>query len=178
MRHGKFKACSCSDSGRMALGCFWNDRKQPDGWRGAGWKMILKLFNPVDHLMTTETGSTDYESLPQRILPLDKSIRFCGVANKLGYIIASRYRQDLKPLMTNEETERYALFATIRNSTRQVWENKLGRVRYALTRYELLVRVTVPLASNHLLLLSFDVDTKNIDDIMRDKVMPVIDKNM
>jgi hypothetical protein len=79
--------------------------------------------------------------------------------------------------MTVEETERYALFATIRNSTRQAWENKIGKVRYALTRYELLTRVTVPLANNHLLLLSFDVATKNIDSIMVDKVMPVIDKS-
>jgi hypothetical protein len=115
--------------------------------------------------------------LPELILPLDKSIRFCAVANKLGYIIASKYRKNLKPLMTFEETERYALFATIRHSTRQVWESKIGKVRYALTRYELLIRVTVPLTSNHLLLLSFDADTKNIDSIMMDKVLPVIDKS-
>jgi hypothetical protein len=53
-------------------------------------------------------------------LPLDKSIRFCAVVNKLGYIIASKYRNNLNPLMTFEETEKYALFATIRHSTRQV----------------------------------------------------------
>jgi hypothetical protein len=79
--------------------------------------------------------------------------------------------------MTIEETERYALFATIRNSTRQAWENKIGKVRYALTRYELLTRVTVPLTNNHLVLLSFDVDTKNVDGIMMDKVMPIIDRS-
>lgn len=111
------------------------------------------------------------------VLPLDKSIRFCAVSNKLGYIIASKYRKDLKPLMTFEETERYALFATIRHSTRQVWEGKIGKVRYTLTRYELLVRVTVPLANSHLLLLSLDADAKNVDSIMMDKVMPVIEKS-
>jgi hypothetical protein len=79
--------------------------------------------------------------------------------------------------MTIEETERYALFATIRNSTRQTWENKIGKVRYALTRYELLTRVTVPLTNNHLVLLSFNVDTKNVDSIMMDKVMPIIDSS-
>lgn len=110
-------------------------------------------------------------------MPLDKSIRFCGVANKLGYVIASKYRANLEPLMTVEETERYALFATIRNSTRQAWENKIGRVRYSLTLYELLARATVPLANGHLLLLSFDASTRNIDGIMLDKVMPVIDKS-
>ena len=91
--------------------------------------------------------------------------------------MSSKYRRDLKPLMTVEETEKYALFATIRHSTRQVWESKIGKVRYTITRYELLVRVTVPLANNHLMLLSFDIDTKNIDAIMTDKVMRAIDKS-
>jgi hypothetical protein len=139
--------------------------------------IILKPFNFVYCLIDTERGNAAYESLPELILPLDRSIRFCAVANKLGYIMSSKYRKGLKPLMTVEETEKYALFATIRHSTRQVWENKIGKVRYTLTRYELLVRATVPLANNHLLLLSFDVDTKNIDAIMTDKVMPAIDKS-
>jgi hypothetical protein len=91
-------------------------------------------------------------------------------------MIANRFRKDLKPLMTVEETERYALHATIRQSTRLPWESKLGKVRYTITRYELLTRVTVPLPDNHLLLLSFDVQAKNIDGIMTEKVMPVIDK--
>jgi len=137
------------------------------------------LRNLIESLFVyclTEKGNTDYESLPEKILPLDKSIRFCALCNRLGYIIASRYRKDLKPLMTVEETERYALFATIRHSTRQAWEAKMGRVRYALTRYELLVRVTVPLANSHLLLISLDTDAKSIDSIMTDKVLPVIDR--
>lgn len=79
--------------------------------------------------------------------------------------------------MTFEETERYALFATIRHSTRQVWESKIGKVRYALTRYDLLVRVTVPLTAGHLLLLSLDADAKNADSVMVDKVIPVIEKS-
>jgi len=79
--------------------------------------------------------------------------------------------------MTIEETERYALFATIRNSTRQAWENKIGKVRYSLTHYELLTRATVPLVNGHLLLLSFDAGTRDIDGIMLDKVMPAIDKS-
>jgi hypothetical protein len=127
-------------------------------------------------LYRTETGGLGYQSLPELILPLDKSIRFCAVTNKLGYIIASKYRKNLKPLMTFEETERYALFATIRHSTRQAWEGKIGKAQYSLTRYELLVRVTVPLLDSHLLLISFDVDTKNIDCIMTDKVLPLVEK--
>ena len=139
--------------------------------------MLLTLILIL--MLTESDGKSDgygYQSLPELILPLDKSIRFCAVANKLGYMIASKYRKNLKPLMTVEETERYALFATIRNSTRQAWEGKIGKVQYAITRYELLTRATVPLLDGHLLLLSFDVEAKNIDGIMADKVMPIIKK--
>ena len=76
--------------------------------------------------------------------------------------------------MTFEETEKYALFATIRHSTMQVWENKIGRVLFTLTRYEKLIRVTVPLSNGHLLLMSFDSDSHNIDEIMSQKVVPII----
>jgi hypothetical protein len=136
----------------------------------------LNLFNFVYCLIVTEGSNSDYESLPGLVLTLDKSIRFCGITNKLGYFIANRFREGLKPLMTIEETERYALYATIRHSTRQPWESKIGKVRYTITRYELLTRVTVPLAKGHLLLLSFDVNSKNIDTIMLDNILPALDK--
>ena len=105
------------------------------------------------------------------VLLLDKSIRFCAVCNKLGYIITSKYRRGLKPLMTVEETQRYALIATIRHSSRQAWEDKIGKVQYALTRYEKLVRATVPLRGDMLLLISFDESATNVDDILREKIM-------
>jgi hypothetical protein len=131
------------------------------------------LFSAIVYHLT-ENNQPTYEALPALILPLDTSIRFCGVTNKLGYFLSSQFRKGLKPIMTLEETERYALHATIRHSTRQPWESKIGRVEYTLTRYELLTRVTMPLQNNHFLLLSFDVDTKNIESILTDKIMPAI----
>ena len=79
--------------------------------------------------------------------------------------------------MSTEETEKYALAATIRHSTRQVWERKLGKVQFTLTRYERLWRVSVPLPDNHLLLISIDPETKNIDSLMSDKVLPLLDRD-
>ena len=73
--------------------------------------------------------------------------------------------------MTQEETERYALFATIRHSTRMSWEDKIGKAQYSLTRYERLIRATVPLMEGHLLLLTFDIDCLDVDRIILTKVM-------
>ena len=76
--------------------------------------------------------------------------------------------------MDPEETEKYALSATIRHSTRREWEAKLGRVLFTVTRYQRLIRVTVPLKDNHLLLISLDIETKNVDDLMMQKIMPAL----
>jgi hypothetical protein len=108
------------------------------------------------------------------VLSLDKSIRYSAVVNKLGYIVAQKYRPGLQPVITPEETQRYALQATIRQSTRSGWDKKLGKSLYSLTRYERLVRVAIPLAESHLLLLSCDVETRNVDSLVMDKIIPAI----
>jgi hypothetical protein len=77
--------------------------------------------------------------------------------------------------MTPEESQRYALQTTIRQSTRSTWDNKLGKPLYSCTRYERLVRVAIPLAEGYLLLLSCDAKTKNIDSLLIDKIIPKIE---
>jgi hypothetical protein len=116
-----------------------------------------------------------YFGLAESILSADKSIRYSAVADRLGYILEQRYRRNLQPFMTLEESRRYALQAAIRQSTRTTWEEKLGGTLYSCTRYERLVKVTIPLADGHLLLLTCDVETKNVDSLIQSKVIPRVE---
>jgi len=101
----------------------------------------------------------------KRIVALDESIRFAAVANKMGTLIAITYRQGLVPLMTLEETSKYAIHAVIRAATREDIEIKLGRLQYSIGKYERLVRATIPIPvregdkSKFFLLLSFDINS-------------------
>ena len=54
------------------------------------------------------------KSLCKNILALDNSIRFVALSNNLGTIEAAEYRTGLKPLMTIEETNQYAIQAVTR----------------------------------------------------------------
>ena len=94
--------------------------------------------------------------------------------NKLGYIIAQKYRRGLQPLMTAEETRKNALHAIIRHSTRLSWESKFGKSLYSITRYENVIRATIPLIENHLLLVSLDPKVGNVDGLMTQGVLPAI----
>jgi hypothetical protein len=93
----------------------------------------------------TKSENITFRSLCKQILQAPKSIRFAGVANKFGTKIASEYRKDLVPLLTESQLELSAIESVIRMNTR-IWEKdveqKLGRPIYSCTLYEKIKRVT------------------------------------
>ncbi len=125
----------------------------------------------------------DYlESFCGEILANNQSIRFVGIANHLGSLIATVYRRGLVPLMTKEETSQYSIQAVLRAATREDFESKIGRLEYSIGKYEKLIRATVPIifgnseTKRYYLLLSFDLDSDAIS-IIDKKVLLYIAKN-
>jgi hypothetical protein len=47
--------------------------------------------------------------------------------------------------MDRQETEHYTIQTVLRASTRETFENKIGKQRYAIAVYEKLIRATVPI---------------------------------
>ena len=125
------------------------------------------------------------DSICKEILQLDNSIRFVGVANNLGSLVATAYRNGLTPMMNKQETSHYAIQAVLRAATREDFESKIGRLVYSLGKYEKLIRATIPVklssskedeTKSYYLLLSFDLNF-NIMDVIENKIMPFIEKN-
>ena len=119
------------------------------------------------------------------IQQLDNSIRFVGIANNLGSLVATAYRAGLTPLMDKQETSHYAIQAVLRATTREDFESKIGRLVYSIGKYERLVRATIPIklssskkdeSKSYYILLSFDLNS-NVMDIIENKVLPFIEKN-
>jgi tRNA 2-selenouridine synthase SelU len=81
----------------------------------------------------------------KQIQQLDNSIRFVGIANNLGSLIATAYRNSLTPLMNEQETSHYAIQAVLRAATREDFESKIGRLEYSIGKYERIIRATVPI---------------------------------
>jgi hypothetical protein len=125
----------------------------------------------------------DYlESFCTEILANNQSIRFAAIANHLGSLIATAYRQGLVPLMTKEETSQYSIQAVLRAAIREDFESKIGRLEYSIGKYEKLIRATVPItfanseSKRFYLLLSFDSDS-DAKSIIDKKVLLQIAKN-
>ena len=121
----------------------------------------------------------DYEFLyafGKEVLKLDKSIRWIGIANKFGILLNAEHREGLKPLMTEEENEEYALRTVSRHKTRLTFREKTGNLIYAFGRYERLNRATIIINENYYLLVALDVEVKNFDETIMNKIIPLVEK--
>lgn len=148
--------------------------------------------------MSSPKHSNRIKEFCKDILTKDLSIRFAAVANQMGNLIESEYREGLNPLMNRQETEHYTMQTVFRASTRETFENKIGKQRYAIAVYEKLVRATIPIiiidtqddkddepgkkqqkkeqnSKWFYLLISFDLGS-DVISIMEDKILPLIEQ--
>jgi hypothetical protein len=122
----------------------------------------------------------DYELLNlicEEVLAKHSSIRWTAIVNKNGVILAQKARKEAKLLLSEEENEEYAATAIARQRTRGKFEPKIGKIVYSFGRYELLHRATIPINENFYLLISLEVEEKNFDSIIMDRILPVINKS-
>lgn len=123
-----------------------------------------------------------FASLCRQILNEDPSIRFVGIDDRYGHLVATAYRKGLVLLMNKEETEKYAIQTVIRASMRETFAANIGKLQYAVGIYEKLVRATIPIAygansNKFYLLMSFDRNTSDVNAIIEKRVLPHIEEN-
>lgn len=118
----------------------------------------------------------------RQVIDLDRKIRFAGIADEDGKLESMAERPGLNPLLTPEERVQYAITAATRQFTRLRWEYMLGKIQYASSKFEKLMRATIPITDeysklSYVLLLSFDPDTANLHQLLTEKVIPLINQN-
>jgi hypothetical protein len=128
-------------------------------------------------IVTLSTKNTILEGFVLNVLELDKSIRWVGVASSEGELLLVKRRKDLVPLMTHEENQEYTLSAINRHKSRVKFQEKIGKLLYALGKYEKLTRVVAPINDNFYLLITFDVEELNFDYLLLEKVIPFVTAN-
>jgi hypothetical protein len=112
----------------------------------------------------------------KKIVNLDPSVRWMGIANKFGVLLNAEHREGLEQLMTDEENEEYAALTVTRHKTRIKFQPKIGDLTYAVGKYEKVIRVTIRINEDFFLLLTLDVDAKDYDSILVNKVIPQVKK--
>jgi hypothetical protein len=110
-----------------------------------------------------------------QVLQLDKSIRFAGIANNMGTLIAYKLREGLVALLNEGEIQNSIMKTVLRMKTREDYESKLGDVIYTFALYKTVKRASIPLDHPDLavLMVSFDMAADQ-DSIIMDKILPVL----
>jgi hypothetical protein len=117
--------------------------------------------------------NNEEEKICDEILQLDNSIRFAAIANKMGKIVAAKFNQGIKALLTKEEIEANIIKAVLRMKTREDYEEKLGRTIYTFALYEKVKRASIALNKGDysLLMVSFEVAADH-ESIILHKILP------
>ncbi len=111
----------------------------------------------------------------QSVLNSDKSIRWVAITDQDGNIINEQNRREgFESLLTKEENQESAINTIIRQKTRTKFEPKIGKLSYALGRYQKLSRCLIPINENYYLILTMDFDQYDFDKIIMEKIIPLI----
>jgi hypothetical protein len=129
-----------------------------------------------------EKGPEYLRAFCERILSLHNTIRFAGLADYGGRLVASSYRAGLVPLIDKAQTERYALQTVFRARSRGEFKPQVGENKYSIAVYERLIRSTIPITHGSedfrsmYLLVSLDVGGHCMK-VIEEMILPFISES-
>ena len=107
------------------------------------------------------TIHSENEQLIKKIVELDSIIRFGAICNRFGEITAKFSRVGVTLHLNEYETSKLLREAANSWHYRHQLSFKLGKGKFALAVYEKLIRLTIPIDQENLLLLTLE----NFDNI-------------
>jgi hypothetical protein len=105
----------------------------------------------------TVGGTLDKETLCNNIRKLDPSVRFVGLINEKGRLVAGGMAPGIKSLEDTKKDEMLFMELALRVRMRQEFDSELGPVRFALSYRDRVIVLSFPL-KNEILLISAEKD--------------------
>ena len=96
---------------------------------------------------------TDYSELSKQVLNLYPQIKFAGVVNIKGELVAGGTKNNVEQILTKDESKMSMHYAI---QKRELYTNlayKIGKERSAITEFEKAALISIPLNSNELFLI-------------------------
>lgn len=106
-------------------------------------------------IVDLKTHSTeDYDSVCDHILKLDSAIRFVGVINGRGKLLAGGLREGLKSLEDPKDDEMLFTEVALRARMRKEFDSQLGKVRFAMSVRDKVIIMSFPINDDEILYVS------------------------
>ena len=109
--------------------------------------------------MSQVEKSSEYYMFDQKCQNLLKEpeIRFAGLINPMGHLVAGGMKKGVKPLEDDADMRKLYMELILRVSTRQEFDQSLGEVEYSASRRKKAVVMSFPI-DNKVLLVSATTD--------------------
>ena len=106
----------------------------------------------------------------------ESHIRFCGVINSMGKLIAGSFRDGILPLDTDIQREMLYMQSRLELSMKAEFDDNLGDVNYVITHRENVAIITIPLKNQQYHIL---ISAEGIADIKKivDKTIKLFHNN-
>ena len=98
--------------------------------------------------------TVDYNELSKQILDLDDKIRFAGVANSKGEMVAGGQKDDVEKILDGENVKMSIHYALQKRDLYTNLAYKIGAEKSSITEYERVTMISIPINSNELFLIS------------------------
>jgi hypothetical protein len=121
-------------------------------------------------------NNKDNSSYEQKcnILLNEPDIRFAGIIDKMGNLVAGGMKAGLKPLEDKTTQKKMFMEVALRVMTRSEFDQYLGEVEYSASRRKKVLVLSFPIGKD-ILLLSAEKEA-NIDETAK-KVLKILTKN-
>ena len=124
-------------------------------------------------MMSKNEKANEYWLFDQKCKKLlqEKEIRFAGLINSMGRLVAGGFKEGIKPLEDDAEMQKMYMELALRVSMRREFDYSLGPVKYSASKREKAVMMSFPI-NNSVLLISTEPDSDI--DVTANKIMKLI----
>ncbi len=113
----------------------------------------------------------DYVRICNSVMSIDPNIRFAGVINERGRLVAGGMKDSIKSLEDERDDEMIFMELALRVKMRKEFDGQLGSVKFALALRERILAISVPI-NNDILYAVFEPDTDY--SIIPNKILKII----
>lgn len=114
----------------------------------------------------------NFDELCKNVMNLDDEIRFAGVLDKNGQLVAGGYKDGLTIHLNSDESRMSFHYASHGWESRKNLSHRVGKEKFAIIEFEKVKQISIPLDNQNILLMSVEPNTDH-DKIMK-MVLPVL----
>jgi hypothetical protein len=109
-----------------------------------------------------------FEKLCNDISALSYNIRFVGVIDTMGKLVAGGMRHGLKSMEDNENSQKLYVEFALRSVMREEFDEKFGKTIYTFSEREKIKLASFPLDDRHILRVSIEKEEPHHNQIIED----------